>query len=65
MYLTCYHVLHAATDPEARPLLDRAYELLLARSDRIVDPEMRRKFLENNPWHMEVLELWGKARLAS
>ncbi|NUM47850.1 MAG: tetratricopeptide repeat protein [Anaerolineales bacterium] len=60
VYLTCYHTLTAVGDPEAPPLLRRAYELLLARSERILDTDMRRKFLENNPWHLEVMALWQK-----
>jgi class 3 adenylate cyclase/tetratricopeptide (TPR) repeat protein len=64
VYLTCYHVLTAANDPAAYPLLQQASELLLARSARLLDPQMRRKFLENNPWHMEVLDLWKNANRA-
>ncbi|GAB4577639.1 MAG: adenylate/guanylate cyclase domain-containing protein [Anaerolineales bacterium] len=61
VYLACYHVLIAAGDPEASALLHQAYNLLMARSQRILDSEMRRKFLENNPWQMEILALREKA----
>lgn len=61
VYLTCYNILQAAGDPGARAVLQRAYELLKSRSERLLDPDMRRKFLENNPWHKAVLDLWGKS----
>ena len=58
VYLTCYHVLATAGDPRAVQMLQDAYQLLMARRDQILDTEMRRKFIESNPWHREVLELW-------
>ncbi|HLF90663.1 MAG TPA: tetratricopeptide repeat protein, partial [Anaerolineales bacterium] len=60
VYLTCYHVLNAAGDLQANQILQNAYQLLTSRKERILDTEMRRKFIENNPWHMEVLTLWKK-----
>ncbi|MCB9133841.1 MAG: tetratricopeptide repeat protein [Anaerolineales bacterium] len=62
VYLTCYHVLTETQAPAAHSLLERAHTLLTSRAARILDPDMHRKFLENNPWHREVLALWEKEK---
>ena len=56
VHLTCYHVLEANQDPRAKPVLEVAYRLLHERADRIVDEELRRSFLENVPFHREIVE---------
>jgi adenylate cyclase len=55
--LTCFRVLDAAGDPRAREFLQQTYDLLMEKADRIGDEAMRRSFLENVPWHREILAL--------
>ena len=56
VYLTVADVWQAnGRDPEARPILIRAYELLQQQAERFTDREMRRAFLENVPLHREVM----------
>lgn len=62
VYLICYSILTAAQDPAAHTLLAQAHTLLTSRAARLLDPDMRRKFLKNNPWHREVLALWKKEK---
>jgi hypothetical protein len=57
MYLNCFHVLRAAHDPRARPLLERAYHELMVIADRL-DETRRRSFLENVPHNREIIALW-------
>ena len=46
-YFFCYQVLTAARQPDlARIALERAYELVMSRADRITDPTLRQSFLE-------------------
>jgi adenylate cyclase len=57
VYATCCQVLEAAGDPRAREILDTAHTLLMEQADGIPDKAMRRSFLENVPWHREIVEL--------
>ena len=47
----------AAGDPRAGGFLQQTYDLLIEYADRIGDEEMHRSFLENVPWHREIVEL--------
>jgi len=58
VYLTCYRVLHAGQDARAGDVLGRAYRLLQERSAKIGDEEMRRAFLENVPYHRDIVAAW-------
>jgi predicted ATPase/class 3 adenylate cyclase len=55
-FLTCYRVLQAAGDPRAAGVLQVGYEALQKQAARIPDEPTRRSFLENVPWHREILE---------
>jgi hypothetical protein len=55
-YLTCYRVLRAADDPRNTEVLQIAYTTLQERAALIPDEETRRSFLENVPWHREIME---------
>jgi hypothetical protein len=44
-------------DPRAGGFLQQTYDSLMAYADRIGDEGMRRSFLENVPWHREVVAL--------
>jgi tetratricopeptide (TPR) repeat protein len=52
---TCYQVLRAAGDPRAPLVLENAYRLLQTAANRLQDEAMRQSYLENVPWHREML----------
>ena len=58
VHLTCYHVLRAANDPRARAVLERAHAQLQEQAAKISDETMRRLFLENVPYHREIVAAW-------
>lgn len=55
--LTCAQVLSAAGEETGPQLLAQAHELLLSESERITNPDDRRTFLEQVPWHREIVAL--------
>jgi tetratricopeptide (TPR) repeat protein len=57
IYLTCYQVLCAGGDPRAAEILATAHRLLQEKAARLPDEGLRRSFLENVPWHREIVEL--------
>jgi predicted ATPase/class 3 adenylate cyclase len=58
IYLTCYQVLRLVEDPQAEQMLETAFNLLQEQVSRIPDPEYRKCFLENVPWHLEIVSAW-------
>jgi class 3 adenylate cyclase/tetratricopeptide (TPR) repeat protein len=62
--LTCYQVLAAADDPRAAAVLAAAHTRLQSRATAISDDEMRRMFLEQVPWHRELVLAWVAAQAA-
>jgi class 3 adenylate cyclase/tetratricopeptide (TPR) repeat protein len=60
VYLTCYQALQASDDPRAAQILAVAYQQLRSRADRIADPAARRRFLENIPYHRQILDAWER-----
>lgn len=58
VYLSCYLVLCAVSDPRADAILETAWGMLKARADGISDPSTRRVFLENVTYNREILSLW-------
>jgi tetratricopeptide (TPR) repeat protein len=58
VYLTCYRVLQAASDPRAHGLLLFAHGLLLEHSNRVEDHDLRRSFFENVPAHRDLVRVW-------
>ena len=58
IYLTCYQVLRLAADSRAEATLEVAYNLLQEQALRISDPTYRSRFLENVPWHREIMSSW-------
>ena len=62
VYLTCYRCLQATDDPQAEPLLERAYNLLQDRAAKIRDDDLRRSFLENVPDHQEIRRLYAASQ---
>jgi tetratricopeptide (TPR) repeat protein len=59
-YLTCYDVLRAVGDPRAEEVLEAAYRLLQERAAAIQDEGLCRSYLENVPYHREIVTLWKK-----
>jgi len=60
IWLTCYQVLAADHDARAEEMLRTAFDQLRARAARIADPATRRAFLENTPWHREIIQAWAQ-----
>ncbi|MCP4536396.1 MAG: tetratricopeptide repeat protein [Chloroflexi bacterium] len=60
IHLTCYRVLRANGDPRAQSILDVAHQALQEQADAITDEEMRRSFLENVPYHREIVREFAK-----
>jgi tetratricopeptide (TPR) repeat protein len=58
IYLTCYRVLQASGDPRAREVLTNAHTMLQERAHKIDDEDLRRSYLENVPYHREIVALW-------
>lgn len=58
VYHVCYLVLAAAQDARAREILQVAIELLNARAASIPDAAARQMFLENIPYHSELVTAW-------
>jgi tetratricopeptide (TPR) repeat protein len=58
VWLTCYQVLQAAQDPRAFSILENSYQLLQERAQKINNEGMRCKFLENIPYHAEIIKVW-------
>lgn len=57
-YLTAYQAIHAAGDTQqAAQVLQTARQKLHERAAKILDPELRRSFLENVSAHRQLLEL--------
>ena len=63
--LTCTHVLRVVDDPRAEDALEAAYRLLLERAATIEDEGLRCSYLENVPFHREIIALWQKRALSS
>jgi predicted ATPase/class 3 adenylate cyclase len=62
IYQTCYHVLQLVSDPRAEEILETAFNLLQEQASQITDPTYHRRFLENIPWHREIMTAWEGRR---
>ncbi len=62
IYLTCYQVLRLAGDSRANEILEVAFNLLQNQASRIADQAYQNLFLENVPWHREILNAWKTRR---
>ena len=58
IYLTCYHILMAASDPRASQVLAAGHANLQERAAKISDDAMRHSLLDNIPSHQELLALY-------
>jgi tetratricopeptide (TPR) repeat protein len=60
-YFICYQVLAAAGQIElAYAALQAAYRLVIARAEKIVDPALRKSFLEQVAINREIVVEWEK-----
>ncbi len=62
VYLTCYTVLTASHAGQAATILQTAHELLAAYAQRILDPTLRRSFLENVATHRALVAAYTELR---
>ncbi|HJZ49889.1 MAG TPA: tetratricopeptide repeat protein, partial [Roseiflexaceae bacterium] len=60
--LTCYQALRTNGDPRARAMLESAYQRLQEQAAKLLDEPTRRMFLENRPYHREILAAWVEER---
>jgi tetratricopeptide (TPR) repeat protein len=63
IYLTCYQVLYAAGDPRAERVLTTAHTLLQERAAKLPDESTRRMFLQNVPYHREIVAAWAETHV--
>ncbi len=56
--LAAYRVLQLAHNARASEILEIAYQELRARAEIIPDPETRQMYLENVPWHGEIVSTY-------
>jgi hypothetical protein len=61
VYLTCYQILQANDDPRSKQILRAGYHLLQERANKIEDQDLRRSYLENVPYHREIVAAWEEA----
>lgn len=60
IYLTCYQLLAAEYDPRAEDVVQKAYQLLQERANKIGDVGRQRSFLQNVPFHREIVAQYGE-----
>lgn len=60
LYLVCCQVLQACEHPDARAMLNEAYQQLQHGADRIADCVLRESFLHRIPYHRELLQIWER-----
>ena len=58
--LVCHQVLAAAGDARADGVLAATHAELQSRAEKISDPARRQGFLDNVPWHRELIQLWAR-----
>lgn len=60
VYLNCYLVLQELRDPRARDILSKGYEMLKARAAGIADAAAREMFVQDVPFHREIMAKWAE-----
>jgi len=53
--LICFRVLQAGEDSRAKKIIQTAYKRLQTEAKQIQDPEINQAFLDNVPWHKEII----------
>lgn len=59
VYLTCYRVLDATGDARAASTLETAWQSLQQKAARLPDESARRRFLEDVPYHRDIVAAWS------
>jgi adenylate cyclase len=59
IYLTCYQILQVCQDSRAEGVLETAHTILQNQASRIQNKVVQQMFLENIPWHREIVENYG------
>ena len=54
--LICYKVLRALEDSRAQPFLEETFTALQAQAAKIQDETLRQSFLNNVPWHQQIIQ---------
>lgn len=57
-YLGCYRALETTVPEQARPLLEKAYQILAHQAERMEDWAEKRRFLEDVPARREIVAAW-------
>jgi tetratricopeptide (TPR) repeat protein len=63
--LTCHQTLGRASDPRATHWLASAHTALMVQADAITDAAVRRSFLQDIPWHREIVMAWAMCNASS
>jgi tetratricopeptide (TPR) repeat protein len=58
VYLGCIKVLEANGDSRVSSLLEKAYTMIQERAAKITNQTSRHSFLENVPYHHEIIQRW-------
>jgi hypothetical protein len=61
--MTCVKLMAEAGDARRADLVRMAYQILQTRAEKIPDPDVRRRFVESVPWHLELLAHYEKLYL--
>lgn len=65
VYLTAYKILCATNNlKRAQTVLESGHAILMARANRISNPKLRRKFLENVKTHQDIISLHTTGKTA-
>ena len=59
IYLTCYQILQVCQDSRAEGVLEKAHTILQNQASKIQNKVVQQMFLENIPWHREIVENYG------
>jgi len=60
IYWTCYQILRAVRDPRKNDFLKEAVENLQKRAEKVTDKTAKKRYLDNVPWHREILAEWER-----
>ena len=62
IYWICYQILRAANDSRKNDFLKNAVENLQKRAEKITDKAAKERYLDNVPWHREILAEWEQVQ---
>jgi len=62
IYWTCYQILKAVDDSRKDEFLKEAVENLNKKAEKITEKSAQERYLNNVPWHREILAEWERVR---